>query len=104
MKKTVAVFGGSQETTYKQIGKKHGVEVLFHCGKSRNGGNKKEFRNLVKKADCVVILLGALGHVSMDIVKEVCKELGVQMITHDGRGASGAIQKCVSFLNTSVAA
>lgn len=104
MKRTVAIFGGSKETTYKQIGKKHGVNVLFHCGKSRNGGNKKEFKTIVKKADVVVILLGALGHVSMDIVKEVCKEQGIQMITHDGRGASGAIQKCVSFLNTPAAA
>lgn len=77
---------------------------MFHCGKSRNGGNKKEFKTIVKKADVVVILLGALGHVSMDIVKEVCKEQGIQMITHDGRGASGAIQKCVSFFNTPAAA
>jgi hypothetical protein len=100
MKKTVAIIGGTQETTFKQIGRKLGVDVLFHCGKSRNGGNKKEFRTLVKKADCVVILLGALGHVSMDIVKEVCKEQDIKLLTHDGRGASGAIQKCVSFLNT----
>lgn len=92
MKKTIAIFGGSQEATYKKIGNKYGVNVLFHCGKSRNGGNKKEFSKLVKKADCVVVLLGAVGHVSMDIVKELCKEMGKEVVFHNGFGASGAIQ------------
>lgn len=56
MKKTIAIFGGSQEATYKKVGAKFGCDVLFHTGKSRNGGNKKEFRNIIKKADCVVVL------------------------------------------------
>lgn len=103
-KMTVAIFGGSQETTYKQIGSKNGVDVLFHCGKSRNGGNRKEFRNIIKKADCVVILLGAVGHISMDIVKDVSKKLGKTVIYHEGRGASGAIRACVELLNEEVTA
>jgi hypothetical protein len=74
MKKTIAIFGGSQESTFQKIGKKQGCKVLFHCGKTRNGGNKKEFQTLINKADCVVVMLGAIGHVSMDIVKEICKE------------------------------
>jgi hypothetical protein len=41
--RTIAVIGGSQEGTFKKIGEKLGVEVIFHTGKSRNGGNKKEF-------------------------------------------------------------
>lgn len=93
MKKTVAIFGGSQEKTYKQVGSKFGCEVLFHSGKTRNGGNKKEFRSIIKKADVVVVLLGACGHVSMDIVKELCKKSGKPIQFVNGFGASGAIQK-----------
>jgi hypothetical protein len=93
--KTIAIFGGSQESTFKKLGEKYGCKVLFHNGKSRNGGNKKEFRNIIKKADYVVVLLGACGHVSMDIVKELCKKLNKEIIFHNGFGASGAIQMCV---------
>lgn len=104
MKKTIAVFGGSQELTFKKLGQKQGLNVLFHCGKTRNGGNKKEFKTLIKKADCVVVLLGAIGHVSMDVVKEVCKQQGVEVLFHNGFGASGAIQMCVEHLNCAAAA
>ncbi|MFT9493863.1 MULTISPECIES: DUF2325 domain-containing protein [Bacillota] len=104
MKKTVAVIGGSQEATYKKIGQKHGLNILFHTGKSRNGGNKKEFRNLIIKADCVVVLLGACGHVSMDLVKELCKKNNKKLVFHNGFGASGAIQLCVDHLEQVTAA
>ncbi|KZE67956.1 hypothetical protein AWM68_17440 [Fictibacillus phosphorivorans] len=103
MQKTVAIFGGSQEGTYKKIGQKHGLNVLFHCGKSRNGGSKKEFKSLVKKADCVVMLYGALGHVSMDIVKDLCKSLNKQFVCHEGFGASGAIQKSIECMDGAAA-
>lgn len=104
MKKTIAVFGGSQELTFKKLGKKQGLNVLFHSGKTRNGGNKKEFKTLIKKSDCVVVLLGAIGHVSMDIIKEVCKEQGKQVLFHNGFGASGAIQLCIDHLDCKAAA
>ena len=104
MKRTIAVFGGSQEATYKKVGAKYGCKVLFHSGKSRNGGNKKEFRNIIKKADCVVVLLGACGPVSMDIVKEISKKLGKEVVYHNGFGASGAIQTCIEKMNVGVAA
>lgn len=100
MNKTIAIFGGTQELTYKKIGKNYDLKVLFHNGKYRNGGNKKEFRNIIKKADCVVMMIGALGHVSMDIVKELCKEYDKEMIFHKGRGASGAIQACLPYVKT----
>ncbi|WP_374717790.1 DUF2325 domain-containing protein [Neobacillus sp.] len=99
MKKTIAIIGGSQESTFKKIGLKMGINVLFHNGKTRNGGNKKEFMNLVRHADCVVVLLGACGHVSMDLVKEVCKKQGKELLFHKGFGASGAIQLCVEHIN-----
>lgn len=104
MKKTIAIFGGSQELTFKKIGQKHDLNVLFHSGKTRNGGNKKEFKTLIKKADCVVVMTGACGHVSMDVVKEVSKSLGKHVIYHNGFGASGAIQSCVEHLESKLAA
>lgn len=103
MKKTVAIFGGSNCKTYENIGAKHGFTVLFHSGKSRNGGNKKEFKNLVKKADCVVVMLGACGHVSMDIVKELCKKQDKDLYFHNGFGASGAFQLCLEHFECKAA-
>lgn len=99
MNKTIAIFGGSQEQTFKKLGSKFGCQVLFHNGKKRNGGNKKEFRNLIKKSDCVVVLEGACGHVSMDVVKVLCKSMNKELVFHKGFGATGAIQKCLDKLN-----
>lgn len=90
-KKTIAIIGGSQEQTFQKLGKKLGCNILFHTGITRNGGTKKEFRPLIKKADCVVVLLGACGHVTMDIVKELCKEHDTLVDYHQGRGVTGAL-------------
>lgn len=92
-KPIITVIGGSQEKTYKEIGFKKGCQVLFHGGKVRNGGTKKDFRPLVKKADCVVVLLGACGHVTQEIIKDLCKETNTPVTFQNGRGASGAIEK-----------
>ncbi len=91
-KNRLAIIGGSQEQTYKSIGKKMGCEIIFHNGKSRNGSSRKEFRPIIKKADCVVVLLGACGHVTMDLVKEICKENNKYIVFHQGFGATGAVQ------------
>lgn len=90
-KTTLAIIGGSQEQTYQKVGSKSNCQILFHCGKARNGGVKNDFRPLVKKADCVVVLLGAVGHVTMDLVKELCKETNTKVVYHKGFGASGAV-------------
>lgn len=90
-KPVIAIIGGSQEQTFKKIGSKYGCQVLFHDGKVRGGGTKKCFKNIVKKADCVVVNLGACSHVSMDIVKKLCKEMNIKFTTQEGFGASGAI-------------
>lgn len=104
MKKTVAIFGGSQEQTYVKVGKKYGYNVLFHNGKTRNGANKKEFRNIIKKADCVVVLLGACGHVSMDHIKDLCKKMNKTILFQNGFGASGAFKMCEEVLQNQTAA
>lgn len=90
-KQTIVIIGGSQEHTYKKIGQKQNCNILFHNGKSRNGGVKKSFRSLVNKADCVVVLLGACGHETMNSIKELCKENNKKVVYHAGFGASGAI-------------
>lgn len=83
----------------KYLGQKYNCNVLFHCGKTRNGGTKKEFRPLIRKADSVVVLLGACGHVSQELVKELCKEQGVKIVFKEGFGASGAIKAGLEALN-----
>jgi len=90
-KKTVAIIGGNQEQTFHKLGKKMGCNVLFHNGISRNGATKKVFLPLVRKADCVVLLLGACSHITMDMVKELCKENDTDIAFHKGFGASGAL-------------
>lgn len=79
----VPVNGGSQDQTYKK-GEKKGCYILFHCGE------KKEFSPMVKKEDYVVVLLGAIGHVTMDLVKKLSKEEGKTIWFHKGFGATGA--------------
>lgn len=96
MKKVIAIIGGSQKQTFQKIGEKYGVQVVFHSGKN---GSKKDLKNVVKKADCCVLLLGACGHVSMDLVKDACKKQGKELLFHKGFGASGAIQSCIEYLN-----
>lgn len=97
---TLAIIGGSQEKTYKTVGAKLGCKIIFHPGKVRNGGVKSDFRKLVKNSDCVVMLYGALGHVSMDVVKELCKELDKPMAFQKNYGASGAIKKGLATLTS----
>lgn len=98
-KPTIAIIGGNQEGTFKKMGSKLGCNILFHGGKVRNGASKKDFRPIIKKADCVVILLGACGHVTMDVVKNLCKNNGIQVIYQEGFGASGAITAGLNAVN-----
>ncbi|WP_209124486.1 DUF2325 domain-containing protein [Alkalihalobacillus sp. BA299] len=102
-KQTIAIIGGSQEQTFIKVGKKFNCNVLFHNGKTRNGGVKKDFKNIVKKSDCVIIMLGACGHITMDIVKKLCKEFDKPVIFQHGFGASLAIQKGVEAVSKAAA-
>lgn len=97
---TILIIGGSQEQTFKKMGKKQNCQVLFHSGKSRNGGVKKTFRPLIEKADCVVVLSGACGHETMYSIKDICKESGKKVVYRNGRGASGAVTAALAEMNT----
>lgn len=98
MKMTIGIVGGSQEKTYQLVGSKYGCKILFHNGKTRNGGVKSDYKKIVRQSDCVVMLYGALGHGSMDVVKELCKEMKKPMIFQKNFGATGAIKKGIEIL------
>ena len=95
MEKTIAIIGGSQESTYQRVAKKKGCHVLFHNGKTSGKGSKKFFRKMVRQADCVIVLVGACGHISMDIVKDLCKKTNTPICFHSNFGATGAIEKAL---------
>jgi hypothetical protein len=98
-KPTIAIIGGSNEGTYRKVAAKQGANILFNCGKVRNGGSKKDFRPIIKKCDVCIILLGAIGHVTQDVVKELCKENGVKLVFQEGFGATGAITAGLNAIN-----
>lgn len=98
-KHTIFIVGGSQEQTFKKIGKKQNCNILFHPGKVRNGGVKSAFRKSVKDSDCVVVLVEALGHGTMYQIKDLCKELGKKVVFHtEGFGATGAVTAGVKMI------
>lgn len=98
-KQTIFIVGGSQEQTFKKIGKKQNCNILLHPGKVRNGGVKGSYRKFVKNADCVVVLVEALGHETMFQIKDLCKEYGKKVVFHtDGFGATGAITAGVNLI------
>ncbi|MDD1505320.1 DUF2325 domain-containing protein [Lysinibacillus sp. CNPSo 3705] len=94
-KPTITIIGGSQENTFKKVGAKKGCDILFHNGKDRMGKGRNTVKNtflpIIKKGDCVVVLLGACSHPTMNMVKELCRELKVNIIFQNGFGASAAI-------------
>lgn len=101
--KTICIIGGSQEDTYKKIGKKKGCKIIHHDGKIRNGATVKGFRPYVQKADCVVVLLGACGHGTMGVIRSLAKEEGVVAHFQPGFGASQAIDSGLLLLAESAA-
>lgn len=94
----IAVIGGSQEKTLKKIANRYGAEVLFHCGKTEKAGKTKNFQNIVRKSDICVVLLGACSHGGMNVVKQYCKKYQKPLLFHQGFGATGAIKKCIDYM------
>lgn len=94
---TVAIIGGHQEQTFKQLARKRNIEVLFHDGKTGGGSVIKQFRPIIRKADAVVILKGAVSHVSMWKVRKLANEMRKPIFYMDGMGASRAL-RCIEEL------
>lgn len=97
--KTIGIIGGSQEQTYKKIGKKYGFKVVHHNGKVRNGADARVFRPIIKNCDVIVVCLDACGHVTMDCVKDLAKKMEKKIDYIKGFGATGAIQKAITMLD-----
>ncbi|ERI07613.1 hypothetical protein HMPREF0083_04282 [Aneurinibacillus aneurinilyticus ATCC 12856] len=96
--KTIAVIGGSQKQTLERLARKQGCSIIFHSGKTGKK-REKEFLPILRKADCVVIMAGALNHPSMWTVREVAEKLGKPIVYHQGFGATGALQKGAALIN-----
>lgn len=97
MANTLLVVGGNQDKTFKKMGGRFELKVLHHPGESKKSGNKKEYQTLINKADCVVVLKGAINRKSMIMVKEICKEQNKTIVYHQGRGVTGAIQSSLAY-------
>jgi len=89
--KIVAIIGGSQESTFKQIAQKNGFQVLFHDGKDVRKNYTREIKRMVQHADCVVILETAISHTSAEAARDTAKQYNKPFAFHKSRGATGAI-------------
>ncbi|KGP81380.1 MULTISPECIES: DUF2325 domain-containing protein [Paenibacillus] len=95
----LAIIGGTQTETFKQIGKKYGLDVNHHHGLCKRKV-EKQLEPLIRKSDVIIILKGALQHVSMWKAKDLAKEYNKLLGFHDGRGATGAIEEALCLLGT----
>jgi hypothetical protein len=99
--KTIAIIGGSQKQTFQRLATKQGCRVLFHDGKSKR---KKEevFVPIVRQADCVLIMMGALNHPTMWTVRKIAEKLGKPIAYHQGYGGTGALKKGLNLIESTL--
>lgn len=96
---TVLVIGGFNKKGYQEMGKKLGeFKILFHDGIIKRQ-SISVFENLVKKADCVVLLQAACSHKIMWEVKKLSKQYSVPISYPRSRGITSAIQSAMRMLN-----
>ncbi|WP_019156909.1 DUF2325 domain-containing protein [Robertmurraya massiliosenegalensis] len=86
---TLAIIGGSQESSIKKYAKKQDIEILFHNGKMSQRTSK--YRSLINRADVVTVMVDALNHNSMNTARSLAKELNKPIVYTKGRGISMAI-------------
>lgn len=96
--KTVAIIGGSQSTTFKELGRKHGLRIEHHDGKIGGGRAESHFRHIINKAEVVIVLMGAINHSSMWVVRELAEKKGKKIDFHSGFGATGAVEKALQLI------
>lgn len=95
--KTVAIIGGTQTDTLIKLGKKRGLQVLHHTGETKRS-RKKVLESIIRKADGVVIMEGAINHMSMNTARDLAEGMGKKIGYHTGFGASGALDKAVVLI------
>lgn len=96
--KTVAIIGGSQTTTFKAMGRKHGLRIEHHDGKIGGGRAESQFKPIINKAEVVIVMMGAINHSSMWAVRDLSEKLGKKIDFHSGFGATGAMEKALRLI------
>lgn len=96
---TILIVGGSQKSTLEKIGKKRNIKVLYHDA-WHHKRVKKEFKILVPQADAIVFQLGALSHVTMEVVKELAKKYNIPFQANRGTGATNAINIGIDLIQS----
>lgn len=87
----VAIVGGYNQGTYEKLLKKMGnVEFQFHNGKPRHN-NKRALENMIKDADCVIIVQSACSHMSMWDAKDAAKKCNKTVYYAKGIGLSSVL-------------
>lgn len=97
MKKTIAIIGGTQESTFKLIAKKRGLSIQFHSGKTKRSP-REELEKIVKGADCIIVLRDACSHPAMEAAKYLARHFNIPIAYHRDRGATGAINKGLTLV------
>jgi len=88
--KKICIIGGSQKETYERIGMKKGYKVVHHNGKTGGGNIIKQILPMIRKADVVILMKGALNHHAMWKARELAEKRNIPIYFHQGFGASGA--------------
>lgn len=58
------------------------------------GGNiEKQLSSIIKKAEIIVVMMGALNHHCMWKVRDLAEHWNIPVVYHEGFGASGAFDK-----------
>ncbi len=83
----LAVIGGTQEKTFKKIGKQAGFEILFD---NAYKPKKDRYHSIITQADCVVIIVRDCSHKAMWLAKRIAKATNTPIRFSHG-GATGAI-------------
>lgn len=97
--KTVAIIGGSQTGTFKEIGKRHGLIIEHHDGKIGGGRAESHFKHIINKAEVIIILKGAINHSSMWTVRGMVEKQGKKIDYHNGFGVTGAVEKALQLIS-----
>ena len=86
---TIAIIGGSRESSIKKYVESRGVTILFHDGKMNRPSSK--YRSMIRKADVVTLMIDALNHNSMKTARGIAKELKKPLVYTKGKGITLAI-------------
>ncbi|HHY27913.1 MAG TPA: DUF2325 domain-containing protein, partial [Desulfitobacterium dehalogenans] len=74
----------------KSIGKLKNIELRFHDGVPRRN-NKKLLENIIKGADCVIIVQMVCSHLSMWDAKDVARKCNKKVYYSQAKGLASVL-------------